>query len=327
MYIKKSIINVLQKYKTMDLLFNFLKNPSKNFVRFFPDTESGAKLFYNSMKLFNLKQYKKRLLLKKSFLEDCNRIKTINNDAGYTRLNLKENKYLNESIKISNNILNKSAENNFLDFNKRKPFLFHKQINILDKKLVSLKKLITSKIFLGPIVEYLGSFPVLWSSSIWFSPNKEIQSGRSQQFHLDNEDIKQVKCFVPLDTINEENGPLTIIDAKKTTDTFKTLYKLKIIKKKNTKISDEVFYSVQNPKNAIKLTAKIGDILLVDTSRCYHYGSRPAPKTRKLLFFQFFSINSRKISLSQGSLNQYLSDHIERELFKFYKVNKCSDYH
>ena len=49
------------------------------------------------------------------------------------------------------------------------------------------------------------------------------------------------------------------------------------------KVSDEDMYKVTSKKNTVTLLAKKGDVIMLDTSRCYHYGSRPGKKIRKLL--------------------------------------------
>ena len=71
-----------------------------------------------------------------------------------------------------------------------------------------LKNLISS---LLPIISnYIGTLPVLANASYWYSPNKKTEVGRSQSWHLDSEDFKQVKVFIPIEEITLENGPLQL---------------------------------------------------------------------------------------------------------------------
>ncbi len=324
MLVKNVFQNILEKNNYLNKFYYFLKNPLKNLQILFPDTYVGAKYYFYLMKLINHYSYRKRVLLKNIFLENIKRFKIINPDFGYIKLDFRESKDLKKTIKISNDLLNRSLKNKLFSSNQKKPFLITKSINLLDKKFLPIKSFLMSPSFLAPISEYLGSFPVLWTSSIWFSPNTEFTFGRSQNYHMDNEDFKQIKCFIPLEDINIENGPLTVINAKQTKQLFEKLRKKKIIKYRHTKITDEVIYSFQNKKDEVKLTAKTGEVLFLDTSRCYHYGSRPSPKSRRLLFIQFFSINSRKINFSQNKYNQTLTTKVERELFKFYKNEEFS---
>ena len=319
MPVKEIVQNILEQNKYLKNFYYFLKSPLKNLQILFPDTYGGAKYYFYFMKLINHNSYRKRVLLKNSLLENIKRLRIIDPDFGYTKLDFKDNENLKKTIKISNDLLSRSLKNKLFKSNQKKPFLITKKINLLDKKFLPVKNFLLSPKFLGTISEYLGSIPVLWTSSIWFSPNTEFTFGRSQNYHIDNEDFKQIKCFIPLEDINIENGPLTVINAKQTKQLFEKLRKKKIIKYRHTKVADEAIHSFQNKKDEVKLTAKTGEVLFLDTSRCYHYGSRPSPKSRRLLFVQFFSINSRKINFSQNEYNQTLTTKIERELFKFYK--------
>ena len=56
-------------------------------------------------------------------------------------------------------------------------------------------KLVTNNKLIKIISNYLGFIPLLTHITLWFSPNKKNVSNSSQEFHLDHEDIKQVKGF------------------------------------------------------------------------------------------------------------------------------------
>ena len=325
--LKNFVQNILEKNIVLNNLYYFVKNPVKNLQILFPDTYSGAKNYNFLMKLLNLKSYKKRVNLKKEFLRNSKNYKNINPLDGFAKIDFKNDKDFKKILDLANESLNNSLEQELSDFNKNKDFLITKKINVLDNKFLILREFIRSKSFLSPIIDYLGSFPILWTSQLWFSPNTKFTFGRSQNYHMDNEDYKQIKCFIPLEDINEENGPLTIIDAKKTKQIIKKLKKEKKVKYRHSKISDEIMYGLQDENESIKLTAKVGEVIYVDTSRCYHYGSRPSPKSRKLLFLQFFSINSRKINFFQKEYNQNLIDNTEREIYKFYNSDKNFEKH
>ena len=42
------------------------------------------------------------------------------------------------------------------------------------------------------------------------------------------------------------------------------------------RVTDERMYEVVDPSERIVFTGKRGDVLFLDTSRCFHYGSRDA---------------------------------------------------
>ena len=325
--LKSFVQNRLEKSDILKNIYFFGKNPSKNLQNLFPDTYSGAKYFNSLMKLINFLSYRRSVSLRKKFLKNSKNVKIILPNDGFAKINFEYFKDFTEIIQQSKKILADSLKKETSDLNQKKNFLVTKNINVLENNFLPLRKLIKSNDFLSPITEYLGSFPILWSSQIWFSPNKKFTLGRSQNYHMDNEDYRQIKCFIPLEDINDENGPLTIIDANKTVKIFERLKKEKIIKYKHAKVSDEIMNKLHHEKKSIKLTAKVGEILYVDTSRCYHYGSRPSPKSRKVLFLQFFSINSRKVPVFQKRYNHNLLDEIEREIYKFYNPNYYFEKH
>ena len=325
--LKTFLQNRLEKNNMLKNIYYFGKNPFKNLQNLFPDTYSGAKHYNSLMKLLNFISYVRSVSLRRKFLKKSKNFKNILPSNGFAKINFKHSKDLTKVIKLSKKSLNDSIKKEFKSTNQKKDFLLTKNINVLKDNFLPLRKLIISNDFLSPITEYLGSFPILWSSQVWFSPNKKFTLGRSQNYHMDNEDYRQIKCFIPLENINDENGPLTIIDANKTMKIFERLKQEKIIKYKHAKISDEIMYKLHDKNESIKLTAKVGEILYVDTSRCYHYGSRPSPKSRKVLFLQFFSINSRKVKVFQKKYNQNLLDNIEREIYKFYNPDDYFEKH
>ena len=58
--------------------------------------------------------------------------------------------------------------------------------------------------------EYLGCIPILIYSNVWYSANDKIFEGSSQEYHLDHEDYKQIKGFLYLEDINEDNGAMNL---------------------------------------------------------------------------------------------------------------------
>ena len=79
-------------------------------------------------------------------------------------------------------------------------------------------------------------------------------------------------------------------------------------------------YKVFKKKNKITLEAEIGDVIMLDTSNCYHYGSRPGKKIRKLIFLQFFSINSKELSIFK-SFKTKKYELINEQLLHFHILN------
>ena len=217
------MINVNEKTLSKILkIFNrklLFEKIDQNFKSFFPDTFFGIFIYFNFLKLINLFSFNERKnIFKKNFRKVSQSLKILNHD-GYKVFRLKNNS-LKETIEKIN--FKKIIDR---DLKSKKEFLKSYSIDLLDEEFYSLKKIILSKEFLTPIINYIGSVPLLWKCEFWLSPNKSFETGRSQEFHLDGEDLKQVKCFIPIENITKDSGPLNIIDAKNSRLIFKELKK------------------------------------------------------------------------------------------------------
>ena len=213
------------------------------------------------------------------------------------KINYKSNLYLNGYEKIEFETLNKNNVNiNSLILeleNKIKKFNYSNQVshiqtfNISDKLDTNSEtfKFLTSKYLINIISNYLGCIPLLACSSIWYSANKEILESSSQKYHLDHEDYMQVKGFLYLEDINENNGAMNLFSKKSSSKVAKKLnYKTSPNSKR---VEDEIFSRYENEK--IICAGKKGTLYLVDTSNCFHCGSRKSLNSRLLLSFQFIT--------------------------------------
>ena len=194
----------------------------------------------------------------------------------------------------------------------KKKFLISNPISTSDQNFELIKNVILNKNFFLPLINYFGHVPVLKMMALWHSPNIEYEKGRSQDFHLDCEDTRQIKVFIALDKITLKSGPMNIIKADESKKIINSFNKKISNYIKSKKLSDSEIFKYIN-KNKVKvLIAERGDILMVDTSRCYHYGSRPGTIPRNLLFLQFLSLSSNKIPIK---LSQESNKCIESMLF------------
>lgn len=157
---------------------------------------------------------------------------------------------------------------------------------------------------LGPVSQYLGGLPVLAAVQIWHSPNTH-DAGRSQLFHMDGEDRLQIKCFLPLREIDRDTGPLTLIPAFKSRSVYAGLVADGHTKTRSHKITDDIMASYAGPSDIVPLVGPVGTAAFVDTGRCYHFGSRPAPKPRLLLMLHFLSAFSAESPLFRKSPSKH----------------------
>ena len=150
--------------------------------------------------------------------------------------------------------------------------------------------------FFIPASIYLGQVPRLTELALWWSPKNENISG-SQKFHYDHRDTRQMKIFLNLNNICEDSGPLCFLPAD-VSSWFNSKIGYNQIKNE-----DDVVYSVCTRDALIKNTGEAGTGIMVDTSRCLHYGSRQNKKDRLILMISYVRPNCIKAKKSSRALN------------------------
>jgi len=142
-----------------------------------------------------------------------------------------------------------------------------------------------------PIAEYMGILPVLKSVTLMYSPNDQpleelkdkINQYNSSHFHVDHEDIRQLKVFFFVTEVTEDSGPLTLISAK---DTQKIFTKWGTNKFINRLTDEEIIAMGENPKFH-PMVGKPGTLAFADTGRCFHFGSRKGGSARLAVWFHY----------------------------------------
>jgi hypothetical protein len=146
---------------------------------------------------------------------------------------------------------------------------------------------------LNMATEYLGEVPVLRRVAMLLSTNRSEALIRSQLFHYDGEDIRQLKFFINLMDVSEADGPFTFLPAHKTKKVIDSyLKKHKHIPASN-RFPDEEIFSRCAESDVNQVTGPAGKAAAVDTSRCLHFGSRVTPgRARLILFLQYVSYHN-----------------------------------
>ena len=224
-----------------------------------------------------LKQFQKGLQSKKdSYLDD----------NGYLQMfdsNQNQNTVLREVLETSQSI----TQNKEIFDNTKKEFLQTYKINFYEEKNHIFLKLLFENQILEIVQGYLGKYFTLKDINILYSPNKNFEKGRSQESHMDGDAVKQIKIFLYLSDVDKNSGPFTVLSKSHSKNVYQAMKKKKIIFKKTNRISD-VHLSEINYKNFLEpLYGKKGTINFVDTSNCYHFGSRPGANERYVLLYQF----------------------------------------
>lgn len=138
---------------------------------------------------------------------------------------------------------------------------------------------------LAAVTEYLGQVPRLYTLRLWWSPPNQTQRG-SQRFHYDHRDSRQVKLFVNLCDVTEENGPLHFFSA-----TDSELINERVGYSQGRYEDEDVFRAV--PRERLRpAVGPRGQAFMLDTGRCLHFGSRGNVRDRLILMANFARVNS-----------------------------------
>jgi hypothetical protein len=105
----------------------------------------------------------------------------------------------------------------------------------------------------------------------------------SQLYHLDIHDTPLVYVLVLVEDATDESGPWTFLPASVSARAKAALR----YQQPGTdyRVTDEQMYSVIDPKEVISFTGKKGSVLFIDSSACFHYGSRRSVRPRFQLMY------------------------------------------
>src|SRR5579862_5120882 len=131
-----------------------------------------------------------------------------------------------------------------------------------------------SEAVVGPISVYLGLVPILNQIDVWYSSPARDEPRSSQLWHLDHADTIQIKVFLYCSDVGADSGPLTILSAS-VSDALAE--RIGYDYGDAYRVSDDTVRETAGADGEIALTAPTGSVAFVDTSRCFHFGSRVAP--------------------------------------------------
>ena len=261
-------------------LSSFYHKPT-HWQTLFPRSVEGSKVYFWTAKMVN----PRARAIRRSFFSLLETEQVISKNDGFIVLPPES-----ESLAVADlsmEVFEKRKELG-LEFNDRKPFLQVLPIPLNLDFAAPIFDFACRTNMVSTVANYLGEVPKLSACQIWFSPNINFEEGRSQQFHRDAEDVKQVKCFLNLTDIDENAGPLTFLSADNTQKVFAGGED----KAHNVKYTDEQIFKHVNSAETQSSSGPKGQCAMVDTSNCLHYGSRPSdvdPKPRYVLMMQYTS--------------------------------------
>ena len=143
---------------------------------------------------------------------------------------------------------------------------------------------------------YLGEVPLLASVEIWnswWTPEPRD----TMHWHLDWDDVTQLKVFVPACDIGLENGPTHAIDAERSkwlANRIRYDFRGSL---ESYMLTDGVLERELGSFESVALTGPKGSVKVLDTSRCFHMGGRmAAPGQRRIVtIFQYLRLGAASL--------------------------------
>jgi hypothetical protein len=172
---------------------------------------------------------------------------------------------------------------------------------------------------LATVSKYIGHLPILQYVGVWHSTYMPGIFRSSQLFHCDWEDVISAKVFVNLNDVTPSNGALYALDATTSKDIRKKIGYT--FTGEHYRVPDETIMSnMTDASELINFSGPPGTVSFVDTTRCFHYGSRMEPSTDRLVaVISYMSPAALNISQSKfGSYRKLLANEnseIEKYLF------------
>jgi hypothetical protein len=142
-------------------------------------------------------------------------------------------------------------------------------------------------LFLDGAARYLGDLPVIASVNFWHSKHEDVAFHTSQLYHRDLDDSRQFKVFLFVSDVDEESGPLTVLPADVSERVCRKLgYRPT---SGNFRITDDQIRPLLGDGEEHVLTGPSGTIVLADTTRLLHFGSRVASHDRYVVVVQYLT--------------------------------------
>jgi len=156
----------------------------------------------------------------------------------------------------------------------------------------------TSSDVLLPAIRYLGFIPALSTakplgvrlaeSDQRFVPDWDGKYRASQLFHCDYHDTPMVYVIVCLRDVTRESGPFSFLPISASDRARAALgYHRRGVP---YRMSDDEVFSAVDRKELVEFAYPAGTVLFLDSSRCFHYGSRDCVKPRYLMMYAYVSV-------------------------------------
>lgn len=122
---------------------------------------------------------------------------------------------------------------------------------------------------IAAVSAYLGIVPVIAHLNVYYSEANSDEARSSQLFHCDADATTQMKIFVLCSEVTRAHGPLTLVEAGKSRALREQLgYHF------GGKVKDKSLSKKVKPEDLHPVLGPPGTTCFVDTTQCFHFGSR-----------------------------------------------------
>ncbi|MEO7932115.1 MAG: hypothetical protein ABIT76_03050 [Chthoniobacterales bacterium] len=188
----------------------------------------------------------------------------------------------------------------------QQPFLRNLWFNEDAEKVPAVLDFITSSAVLEPVMRYLGTVPVLaktrpggirlMESNAALDPGANGPFRESQLYHLDIHGTPLVYVLVAVRDIAPESGPWTFLPDSVSERACRAMNYGK--RGMSYRVSDEEMYRHISPDERVVFSCPRGSVLFIDSSRCFHYGSRNAIPPRFQLMYAYTNVCRSDLSMT-----------------------------
>ena len=150
----------------------------------------------------------------------------------------------------------------------------------LDSQIMALAR---HPALLRLIGRYLEGLPILYRINLLDSANEALQADSSQFFHVDPEDFRQLKVFMLVEDVDADSGPLHLLRADASDE-------VRLARgHRHGRVSDAEVLKLAPQGALVACTGPSGTLAIGDTSRCFHFGSRPGARRRHVVMLQYLT--------------------------------------
>ena len=230
----------------------------------------------------------------------------IDERKGFKRTDFLKLPYGDEALNACKKIIKEKNISSLLEESSKNRLSKPWMTNVLEEEdflsFPEIIKFASSSQVLSIVSTYLGTVPIIGDIRLWVSAkNDKVES--SQELHIDQEDYRQVKLFLYIEDVSSSQGPLSFFPASKRDCIFK------IAQDPFNRVHDYEIDKDFLEKEIIEFSGNEGDIVFIDTARCFHFGSRVREGRRITLMIPYLRFHSMREAsreyLSKDLLNKF----------------------